>query len=119
MRTLVLGASENPDRYSYKAILNLMSKGHEVVALSNRKGSVIGVDFLTGQPELKEQIDTVTLYINSQIQRDYYDYIVKLNPNRVIFNPGTENSDFMEILKQNQIEVVIACTLVMLNTGQY
>ena len=119
MRTLVIGASENTDRYSYKAILSLMGKGHEVVALSNKKGSVIGVDFLIGQPKIEEQIDTVTLYINPQIQRAYYDYIVGLNPNRVIFNPGTENSDFMEILKQNQIEAVIACTLVMLNTGQY
>lgn len=119
MRTLVIGASENSDRYSYKAILSLESKGHEVVALSNKKGSVIGVEFLTGKPKLIEQIHTVTLYVNSQIQRDYYDYIVGLNPDRVIFNPGTENSDFMTILKQNQIEVVIACTLVMLNTGQY
>lgn len=118
MKTLVIGASENPSRYSYKAILSLTSKGHEVAALSNKKGSVIGVDFLTGQPDI-EKVDTVTLYINSQIQREYYDYILRLNPNRVIFNPGTENFDFETILKNNQIEVVLGCTLVMLNTGQY
>ena len=118
MKTLVIGASENPARYSYKAIVSLTNHGHEVEAIANRSGRVHGVTFETEHKEYKA-IDTVTLYINPAIQVEYYDYILSLKPRRVIFNPGTENADFMDRLKQNGIESVIACTLVMLSTNQY
>ena len=118
MKTLVVGASEKPQRYAYKAIVSLRAHNHEVVAIGNRAGVVEDVSFITEQ-EFIENVDTVTLYVNPKIQESYYDYIVGLKPRRVIFNPGTENADFMAILKQNQIESVIACTLVMLSTDQF
>lgn len=115
---MVIGASENPTRYSYKAILSLTSHGHEVVAISDKKGQVAGIDFQTSL-DLVSEIDTITLYVNPKIQEMYYDYILLIKPRRVIFNPGAENSSFMALLKQNNIESVIACTLVMLSTKQF
>lgn len=118
MKTLVIGASEKPDRYAYKAINLLREYKHEVIAIGNRPGRVADVNFETSQTPF-EGVDTVTLYINPKIQEQYYNYIVSLIPRRVIFNPGTENSEFEVLLQQNNIEVVIACTLVLLNTAQY
>ena len=67
-----------------------------------------------------KNIDTVTLYLNPKRQEEYYDYIISLQPRRVIFNPGTENMEFIKLLKNNQIESEIACTLVLLSTtSQY
>ena len=117
-KTLVLGASENPDRYSNKAILKLLSKGREVVAIGKIKGSVNGVEINT-QPVPSEDIDTVTLYLNPLHQKPYYDYIVSLKPRRIIFNPGAENEELERIAAQEGIDVLEACTLVMLSTGQY
>lgn len=118
MRILVIGASENTERYSHKAIKLLLHFKHEVVAIGSRKGNVDGVIF---DSELKDfkNIDTITLYINSSIQKQYYDYIISLNPRRVIFNPGTENIEFEILLQNNNIETEEACTLVLLNTGQF
>lgn len=118
MKTLVIGASENPSRYAYKAIVSLGRHGHEVAAIGNRNGQVGDVKFMTEKAPL-ENMDTVTLYVNPRIQEAYYDYILSLKPRRVIFNPGTENLELMDILKQNGIESVIACTLVMLSTNQF
>ncbi len=118
MKTLVIGASENSNRYAYRAIKSLGINGHEVVGIASRRGQVDDVVFLTEQEPL-EDIHTVTLYINPRIQGNYEDYIISLQPKRVIFNPGTENGPFMKKLKQNGIVPVIACTLVMLNTNQY
>jgi len=118
MKTLVIGASEHPSRYSYKAIRSLLNHGHEVAALANRAGELQGVKFETSAFAF-EEVDTITLYINPQIQVGYYRYILSLHPRRVIFNPGTENVEFMDLLKQNEIESVIACTLVILSTNQY
>ena len=118
MKTLVIGVSEKPARYAYKAVVSLLKHGHEVVALAKMSGEVKGVEFETKHIEYKN-IDTITLYINPQIQLAYYDYVVSLHPRRVIFNPGTENSEFMDLLKQYDIEFVIACTLVMLSTNQF
>lgn len=117
-KTLVFGASINPQRYSYLAINRLVNKGIETVAFGLRKGEVAGVIIDT---ELKKyaDIDTVTLYMNASRQVEFYDYIVQLKPRRVIFNPGTENPEFFKILKQNNIEVEVACTLVLLSTNQY
>jgi len=117
-KTLVIGASENPERYSNKAIRTLVSHGHEVVAIGLRKGVVAGVSF-NSEKKAFEDIDTVTMYVGPQNQPDYYTYILNLKPQRVIFNPGTENPGFISQLKAAGIYPEIACTLVLLATGQY
>lgn len=117
-KTLVIGASENPARYSFMAIHRLAEYQHEVEALGLREGMVRGIPIRTGKPDLR-QIDTVTLYIGPDRQPEYYDYILGLKPQRVIFNPGTENEAFEQILRENQIVTEQACTLVMLGTGLY
>jgi predicted CoA-binding protein len=117
-KTLVIGASENPDRYSYKAIKALVSHQHEVVAIGLRVGEVAGVSF-NSEKKAYENIDTVTLYVGPQNQSEYYSYIIGLKPKRVIFNPGTENPEFIAQLKAAGIYPEIACTLVLLATGQY
>lgn len=116
--TLVIGASTNIERYSYKAILSLSYHKHSVIAFGLRKGEVNGIDIKTIWNK-NWQIDTVTLYINANLQKGYYNKILQLNPKRVIFNPGTENYEFQEILKQKDIEFDNACTLVLLSIGQY
>lgn len=118
MKTLVLGASSNPERYSFIAINRLLEHNHEVVAIGLRKESVFGIHFELGFPNLKD-IHTVTLYLNPIRQKEYYDYIVNLKPKRVIFNPGTENPDFYDLLRKYDIDVDVACTLVLLATHQY
>lgn len=115
-KTLVIGASENPDRYSNKAIRALLSHNHEVLALGLKKGSVEGVTFHTEKIQF-ENIDTVTMYVGPKNQPEYYSYIIGLNPRRVIFNPGTENPDFIALLQAAGIYPEIACTLVLLATG--
>lgn len=117
-KTLVIGASENPERYSNKAIRALLANGQEVVALGLKKGSVQGIEFHT-QKEAFKDIDTVTLYVGPQNQPEYYSYIIGLKPRRVIFNPGTENPEFISRLKAAGIYPEVACTLVLLATGQY
>lgn len=118
MKTLVLGASLNPDRYSFMAVNSLLAKNHEVVAVGQKSGMIKDVRILT-EPENFEDIDTVTLYLNPQRQKQYYDYIISLKPRRVIFNPGTENPEFYLLLQEHHIEAEVACTLVLLSTGQY
>ena len=118
MKTLVIGASTNPERYSFKAINSLLNHNHSVVAIGQKIGEVSDVKIQTKQIPLKN-IDTVTLYVNPKNQRDYYNYILQLQPKRVIFNPGTENPEFYQLLKSNNIEVEVACTLVLLATNQY
>jgi predicted CoA-binding protein len=117
-KTLVIGASENPDRYANKAANRLVQHGHAVELLGLRSGTVRGNPIRTGQPELND-IDTVTLYVSPKNQTGFYDYIKKLKPRRVIFNPGTENPAFEKDLQQQGIEPIEACTLVMLAVGQY
>ena len=118
MKTLVIGASENVQRYSNMAIRKLIHEHHEVKALGLRKGTVAGVDIDT-EKVFYPDIHTVTLYIGPQNQPVYYDYIEELNPKRVIFNPGTENDAFKVRLQEKGIRVEEACTLVLLSTGQY
>lgn len=117
-KTLVIGASENPARYANIAINRLVSHGQPTLAIGLRKGEVAGVSIETEKVAF-EGIDTVTLYLNPQRQEEYYDYIISLKPKRVIFNPGTENPEFYQLLKKENIEVKIACTLVLLSTDQY
>jgi len=117
-KTLVIGASSNPDRYSNMAIRALKSHQYEVVALAKRAGEVAGVPIQTVFPA-NELIHTVTLYVGPQHQPEYYQQVIDLQPERVIFNPGTENIEFAEMLEFKGIETIEGCTLVMLSTGQF
>lgn len=118
MKTLIVGASPNPDRYAHRAALKLLQHGHEVVLLGLQHGEVAGHPILTGHPELAD-IDTVTLYVGPRNSGEYADYLKKIRPRRVIFNPGAENPDLAATLRANGIEPVEACTLVMLSVGSY
>jgi predicted CoA-binding protein len=117
-KTLVLGASENPSRYSNIAINRLTAHKQPVVAIGLREGTVAGVPIQKEKVPF-EDVDTVTLYLGPPRQEEYYDYIVSLRPQRVIFNPGTENPEFYRLLQRENIEVEVACTLVLLSTNQY
>ncbi|MCM8568193.1 CoA-binding protein [Gramella jeungdoensis] len=117
-KTLVLGASLNPARYSNLAINRLVKHGQPTVAIGLRKGSVDGVDIETEKLPF-EGVDTITLYLNAKRQKEYYDYILSLKPERVIFNPGTENPELYDLLRNNGIHFENACTLVMLSSQQY
>ena len=117
-KTLVLGASANPARYSYLAINKLQRFGHPVVALGRRKTTLGDVE-IEKEKLPHEGVDTVTLYLNPTNQKEYYDYILALKPKRIIFNPGTENEELEKLANQQGIKTMEACTLVMLSTGQY
>ncbi len=117
-KTLVLGASDNPVRYSYLALNRLTRSGHPVVAIGRKKATVGPVSISTDKQPIAD-IDTVTLYLNPAHQKEYYDYILSLHPKRIIFNPGTENPELEKLAQANGIQPMRACTLVMLGTGQY
>ncbi len=117
-KTMVFGASTKPERYSFKAVHMLLDHQHPVVAIGAREGKVGGVDIKTGHP-IEEGIHTVTLYLGPSRQKNVYDYILNLNPKRIIFNPGTENQEFYQLAGQKGIEVEEACTLVLLSTNQF
>ena len=116
--TLVLGASINKERYSNLAILKLVKHGHKVYAIGNKEGEICGVE-VKAQPVPDINIDSVSIYLRPSIQKEYYEYILSLNPRRIIFNPGTENPEFDQLARINGIETLQACTLVMLNLGNY
>jgi uncharacterized protein len=116
--TLVIGASENTERYSNKAIRQLLKNEHPVIAISNKAGVVADVVFNTELENFRD-IHTVTLYVGPKVQPKYYKYIVSLKPKRVIFNPGTENEAFYKLLDKNDIAYQASCTLVMLSIGIY
>jgi uncharacterized protein len=117
-KTLVLGASDNPERYSYLAIHRLREHGHPVVAIGKKKTTVDGLAIQQEALPI-EDLDTVTLYLHPNNQKGYYDYILQQHPRRVIFNPGAENPEFEEMLQEKGIQTIHACTLVLLGTGQY
>ena len=117
-KTLVLGASDNPSRYSYLALHRLRKLGHTVVAIGKKTGMVGDVPIENEKKEW-DNVHTVTLYLNPTHQRQYYDYIVSLKPKRIIFNPGAENDELFAIAKKNGISPIEACTLVLLSTNQY
>ncbi|HEY1112324.1 MAG TPA: CoA-binding protein [Chitinophagaceae bacterium] len=117
-KTLVLGATDNPSRYANMAIRKLSAYGHPVVAIGKKPGQVNEVRIETDHVGANG-VDTVTLYLNPKNQQEYYDYILDLQPKRIIFNPGTENDDLIRRAKENGIEPVIGCTLVMLSVGTY
>ena len=117
-KTLVLGASANPARYSFLAVNKLREYNHPVVAIGKTTAIVSDIPV---QPETAPipDLDTVTLYLNPINQKNYYDYVVDQHPRRVIFNPGAENPEFEKILQDKGIQTIEACTLVLLGTGQY
>ena len=117
-KTIVLGATPNPDRYAYRATVRLKEKGHEVIPLGNKKGEISGIKIENSTPQY-EGVDTITLYLNPDNQKSYYDYIFSLKPKRIIFNPGTENFELIRMAKEKGIETEIACTLVMLSINDY
>jgi len=117
-KTLVLGASDNPSRYSYLAVNRLRSHGHPVVAIGKKNSMVADVPIEKEKKDWKN-VDTVTLYLNPLHQQQYYDYILSLKPERIIFNPGAENDELADIAVKNGIRPIEACTLVLLSTNQY
>jgi predicted CoA-binding protein len=116
--TVVIGASPNTDRYSYKATISLQQHNHTVYPIGIRNGKINDLDIITTKPVI-ENIDTVTLYVGTDNQPAWFDYIFSLNPKRIIFNPGTENPEFEALAISKGIEVLDACTLVLLSINQY
>lgn len=117
-KTIVLGATTNPERYAYLATMRLAQKGHEVVPVGVKEGDIGGITIQHGMPDVKD-VDTVTLYLGAARQKDYYNYILGINPKRIIFNPGTENEELEQLAQEKGIETVEGCTLVMLSVGGY
>lgn len=116
--TLIIGGSIKPERYSNKAIRKLLDYGHKVSSIGLKEGDVNGMKIETGLPDYKD-IHTVSMYLGAVRQSQYFDYVLNLKPQRVIFNPGAENLEFAATLKINDIEVVEHCTLVMLDYGLF
>ncbi len=114
----MLGASPNPVRFSHKAVKSLLRHDEEVIAVGFREGLIVEEEILTGLPPI-DGVHTVSIYIGSSRQSEYYDYIISLKPKRVIFNPGTVNPEFMARLKKEGIEPISECMLVLLNDGDY
>jgi uncharacterized protein len=117
-KTLVLGASANPSRYSYLAVNKLRENKHPVVAIG-RTSALVADTPVQSETAPIQDLDTVTLYLNPENQKNYYKYILEQHPHRVIFNPGAENPEFERILEEKGIQTLRACTLVLLSTGQY
>ncbi len=118
--TLIVGATDNPERYAYRAADLLQAKGVSFIPIGIKKGVVFGKEIvdLRQKPALAG-IHTVTLYLGPQNQNEWIDFLIGLGPKRMIFNPGTENPEFFSKAKSAGIEVLEACTLVMLTTGQF
>lgn len=117
-KTAIIGASSNPSRYSYIATQRLAEVGEEVYPVGLKSGKIGEIDILDGMPAL-DSIDTVTLYVGPAHQAYWIDYILSLKPQRVIFNPGTENQELYDILERNGIKSEVACTLVLLSLNTY
>jgi predicted CoA-binding protein len=119
-KILILGASTNPARFSYIAANALSDRDYDIIPVGLKRGSVAGKPILDIRSRPKvDDVDTVTLYMNPQNQSAYLEYILSLNPRRIIFNPGTENRDLMGPAREKGIEVVVDCTLVMLRSHYF
>lgn len=119
-KTVIIGATPNPSRYAYFAAERLSKKSHPIVPVGIKRGEVAGQEILDlREKPVVEDVDTVTLYLNPTNQKEWEDYILGLNPKRIIFNPGTENRDLQTKAKEKGIETLHACTLVMLSSGTY
>lgn len=117
-KTVLIGATTDASRYAYKAANSLVTHGHELVPLGIREGTVAGKEISIEKPTL-QNVDTVTLYISPKHQPEWYDYILQLRPERIIFNPGTENNELVKLAESAGIESIEGCTLVMLSIGTY
>ncbi len=117
-KTIVFGASTNPNRYSYLAVVSLSEKGNEVVPIGKKRGQINGIKIINDYPDISD-VDTITIYMRDTIQQPFHSYILALKPKRIIFNPGAENQELEALAQQHNIETLNACTLVMLSTGQY
>jgi len=117
-KVMVLGATPNRQRFSHTCVKSLIRYGYEVVPVGIRAGKIAGKDILNDKPAVKD-IHTVTLYLNAKNQRAYHDYILRLRPERIIFNPGAENPELKQLAARRDIEVVEDCTLIMLNSGTF
>lgn len=118
VKTLVIGASTNPQRFSYLAIKSLVKHNVDVVAIGLKPGEVDGIPIIVDKFPFQD-IHTISLYLNAERQRDYLEYFISLKPKRIIFNPGTENGELIKLARANGIDLVFDCTLVMLNNGSY
>ncbi|MDZ7648796.1 MAG: CoA-binding protein [Cytophagales bacterium] len=119
-KTVIIGATTNPARYAYIAAGMLKEYDHEIVPVGIKKGTVYGVDILPiDQHPIIKEVDTITLYVGTRHQPMYYEYLLSLKPKRIIFNPGTENSEFEKMVEESGAEALQACTLVLLRSGQY
>ena len=120
MKTVIVGATPNPSRYAFLAAQNLKSHSHEFIPLGIKKGEVLGTPIvqIADKPEIKD-VDTITMYVGAPRQVGWYDYLLSLKPRRIIFNPGAENEEFEKLAESKGVEVIEACTLVMLRTNQY
>lgn len=116
--TVVLGATPNPERYGYKAVQRLAARHHTVIPVGIKQGVIEGMTIQHGTPAV-DNVHTVTLYLNPETQKKYYDYILGLTPKRIIFNPGTENPELESLAAQQGIETLEACTLTLLSIGAY
>lgn len=117
-KTILIGATTKPERDAYSAAIQLMAAGNEVVLLGIREGEVNGNKIITGRPQLAN-VHTITLYLNSTNQKQWYDYILQTNPKRVIFNPGAENDELVALLTEKGIASENSCTKVLLTLGSY
>jgi len=115
---VVLGASDNPERYSYKAVTRLVRYQYNVVAVGKRKGYIGEIPIVTGHPPIKD-VHSVLMYIGPGNQSEIVDYVISLRPRRVIFNPGTESPELEELLESYNIKIVHDCSLVMLAMGRF
>lgn len=116
--TLILGASLDDNTYSNRAIRKLITHKHPVQGIGRRKGFIEGAHVGTEKISIND-LDTISMYLNAMNQRGYYSYILELNPDRVIFNPGSENEELEGVLESNGIAFERACTLVLLGLNQY
>ena len=117
--TLVLGASPKPDRFAYKAVRSLQRRNIPVIAIGKKDTDLDGIKIRKGKPKDIGRVHTVTMYLNPKNQEEYYDYILSLEPARIIFNPGTRNPGFAETARKHGIEVVEDCMLIMLNSSRF
>ncbi len=117
-KTVVFGASQNEERYSNMAVKKLVAHNHPVTAIGNKVGVINDINIIKNNPAITG-VDTITLYLNPENQKPYYDYILSLNPKRIIFNPGTENDELEKLAAEKGIKTIEACTLVLLSTNQY
>ena len=118
MRVLIFGASTNPDRYAYKAMVLLVEKGHEVFLKGNKAGIALGLTIQVGTNNF-DHIHTITLYVGPQNQHHLIEDLIQIKPERIIFNPGTENPKLYAEIEKLNIKVEEACTLVLLHTNQF